>query len=124
MTAQAVEGAGERHDDHQLTGAVVQEVDRDHHGGPLKSGFAPDRMPEIYVVDLASPDQVSVSHSCRSATYCCHSRVPAQTLVVLAQPAQELLSLKGVDGRVQHVNDRCSSRLGEGLQALGVWSGA
>ena len=63
MASQAVTCGRDRHDDHQAARSIVEDVDRHHHRRATKSRLVSDRLAEIDVVDLPSPDQASASHS-------------------------------------------------------------
>jgi len=71
MAAKPVPGGGDRNDDHQPARTVVQDVDGYDNRWPAERRFVADRSAEVDVVDLPAPGQARVSHSARSAKYCC-----------------------------------------------------
>lgn len=72
VASQPIAGGRDRDDDHQPAGAVVEDIDGHHDRGSSEGWLVTDRLAEIDVVDLSSPDQASASHSRRSARYCSH----------------------------------------------------
>jgi hypothetical protein len=63
MASESISRRTYGHDNNEPSGAIVEEINRDHDSRPRESWLMPNGLAQVDVIDLASPDHTKRSHS-------------------------------------------------------------